>query len=61
MSDEPSPSATPRPSSSSGVESANVSALTEDIRKMAEAYQASPELQHIMNNPLVPEARVSPR
>lgn len=42
-----------------GVEGSNLSALTSDIRKMAEAYAASKDLAMMLGNPLVnEEARV---
>src|SRR5262249_4908677 len=42
-----------------GVEGSNLSALTSDVRKMAEAYAASNELRVLLGNPLInEEARV---
>lgn len=38
-----------------GVEGSNLSALTSDVRKMAEAYAASSELRVLLTNPLVTE------
>jgi F-type H+-transporting ATPase subunit delta len=38
-----------------GVETSSLAQLTEDIRKVAEAYQDSTDLQRLMKNPLVAE------
>jgi F-type H+-transporting ATPase subunit delta len=37
-----------------GVETSSLPALTEDIRKLAETYEESAELQKLMGNPLIP-------
>jgi F-type H+-transporting ATPase subunit delta len=39
-----------------GVETGGVTALIEDIRRLADVYEESDELRKIMRNPLVPEA-----
>jgi F-type H+-transporting ATPase subunit delta len=39
-----------------GVETASLPALKSDVQKLVEVYQGSPELQKIMNNPLIPES-----
>ena len=43
-----------------GVQSSSVSSLTEDFRKVAAAWQASPALQNVVANPLIePSARLA--
>src|SRR5262249_43413500 len=39
-----------------GVEANNLSALSGEITRVAEAYSASPEMRAMMNNPLIPES-----
>jgi F-type H+-transporting ATPase subunit delta len=39
-----------------GIETGGVTALIEDVRRVAELYDQSEELRKIMNNPLIPES-----
>ena len=38
-----------------GVEGSELSRLVEDIRKLAQVYEESPEMHQMMGNPLIPE------
>ena len=38
-----------------GVETSTLSTLVEDIHKLAEVYEAAPELRKLLNNPLIPD------
>jgi F-type H+-transporting ATPase subunit delta len=38
-----------------GTETSSLSSLVDDVKKLAQAYQESTELQKVVGNPLIPE------